>query len=253
MYIENPKTKGSGIKCVIPQTGMCPVGCADCFFQSGRSYLEPLADNLPNVPTPEDNTVYRINDGHDSSIDITTVKKTAQQFPMRFYNTSFTFNLEEFDAPVVLTLNPSTQTDSEFHKVEGTALERLMYVRFRVNLWNFWELGTRAIMHYAELDVPIVLTFMNYHEKDSVPKMYQDRYEWKTHVTNPYWSVKKKEKRRILTSCKNTVWGKWVSDCSGECEFCGNCLRLYFRKMAQAPKSLWKTPKFMPKNGPEWP
>jgi hypothetical protein len=39
-YIENPKTKGSGIVCAIPQPGVCPIGCEDCFFQSGRSFLE---------------------------------------------------------------------------------------------------------------------------------------------------------------------------------------------------------------------
>jgi len=37
-YKENPKTKGSGIVCAIPQKGICPNRCEDCFFQSGRSY-----------------------------------------------------------------------------------------------------------------------------------------------------------------------------------------------------------------------
>ncbi len=50
-YKENPKTKGSGIICCIPQTGLCLMKCKDCFFQSGRSYLEPLEENLPNMPT----------------------------------------------------------------------------------------------------------------------------------------------------------------------------------------------------------
>jgi len=49
-YKENPKTKGSGILCAIPQTGRCPMQCSDCFFQSGRSFLEPLDENLPNMP-----------------------------------------------------------------------------------------------------------------------------------------------------------------------------------------------------------
>lgn len=52
-YKENPKTKGSGIIACIPQTGVCPNKCEDCFFQSGRSYLEPLEENLPNMPTVE--------------------------------------------------------------------------------------------------------------------------------------------------------------------------------------------------------
>ena len=52
-YIENPKTKGSGIITCIPQEGICPMKCDDCFFQSGRSYLEPLDINLPNMPDLE--------------------------------------------------------------------------------------------------------------------------------------------------------------------------------------------------------
>lgn len=46
-WIWNPKCKGSGIITCIPQAGRCPNNCADCFFQSGRSYLEPLEENLP--------------------------------------------------------------------------------------------------------------------------------------------------------------------------------------------------------------
>jgi hypothetical protein len=69
-YIYNPKTKGSGIICCIPQTGTCPNKCEDCFFQSGRSYLEPLEQNLPNIPSLEQvgNQVVRINDGNVSYI-----------------------------------------------------------------------------------------------------------------------------------------------------------------------------------------
>jgi hypothetical protein len=70
-YIENPKFKGSGILACIPQTGKCPNNCTDCFFQSGRSYLEPLEQNLPNMPPIElaSTQVVRVNDGHDSNID----------------------------------------------------------------------------------------------------------------------------------------------------------------------------------------
>jgi len=70
-YIENPKTKGSGIICCIPQAGECPIHCDDCFFQSGRSYLEPLDVNLPNLPSKEESQgrVVRVNDGNDSNND----------------------------------------------------------------------------------------------------------------------------------------------------------------------------------------
>ena len=66
-YIENPKTKGSGIISCIPQKGICPNTCEDCFFQSGRSYLEPLDENLPNLPEEVDYQIVRVNDGNDSN------------------------------------------------------------------------------------------------------------------------------------------------------------------------------------------
>jgi hypothetical protein len=61
MYKENPKTKGSGIMCAIPQKGRCPNECDDCFFQSGRSYLEPLDENTPNIPDlPEELNMFHL-------------------------------------------------------------------------------------------------------------------------------------------------------------------------------------------------
>ena len=32
-YKYNPKTKGSGVITCIPQKGICPVKCEDCFFK----------------------------------------------------------------------------------------------------------------------------------------------------------------------------------------------------------------------------
>ena len=79
--IENPKTKGSGILCAIPQRGTCPLKCSDCFFQSGRSYLEPLDRNLPNLPSSEEATgrVVRMNDGNDSNNERSLVIRAAAQ------------------------------------------------------------------------------------------------------------------------------------------------------------------------------
>ena len=120
-YIENPKTKGSGIMCAIPQRGECPVRCHDCFFQSGRSYLEPLKDNLPNVPNHlncEPWHVIRFNDGHDSNVDRPEVVGCAlENFDHFFFNTSIPKNLSEYPGPVVLTVNPAGITDKSFMKV----------------------------------------------------------------------------------------------------------------------------------------
>ena len=105
-YIENPKTRGSGIVCVIPQTGHCPNECEDCFFQSGRSYLEPLDTNLPNMIPPEDvgDRIVRVNDGNDSNVNHSLVIESTKCYKHKFYNTAIP--QLDFDAPVVLTVNP---------------------------------------------------------------------------------------------------------------------------------------------------
>jgi len=101
VYRENPKTQGSGIVCAIPQTGTCPNGCEDCFFQSGRSYLEPLDETLPNLPPAKiaAGRIVRVNDGNDSNVRRDEVMRAVQTYPMRFYNTAIPKELDQFDAP----------------------------------------------------------------------------------------------------------------------------------------------------------
>ena len=224
-YIENPKTKGSGIKCCIPQSEPCRVGCKDCFFMSGKSYLEPLAENLPNLPPPEDNVVYRINDGNDSSMDIDTVLKFSSVYAMRFYNTSLTYNMERFNAPVVLTVNPGVMTNEDFHQCDS---DKIMYVRLRLNTWNFGGLGKECIMWYAERKIPIVITFMRYSDVEDIPKDHLEFYERKIHVENEYWSIRQSKERQIMRSCENSPFAKYIHVCGTRCRDCGNCLKLYF-------------------------
>ncbi|MBU1028855.1 hypothetical protein KKE28_01480, partial [Patescibacteria group bacterium] len=133
-YIENPKTAGSGIICGIPQRGVCPVGCADCFFQSGRSYLEPLDEKLPNLPTPEQakGRIVRLNDGNDSNNQRVLVMAAADQYEHVFFNTSIPKDLAGFGRPVVLTVNPGKKTDRNAHLLTPPPTN-LMFVRFRTN------------------------------------------------------------------------------------------------------------------------
>ena len=72
-YKHNPKLEGSNMIAAIPQTGKCPLGCSGCFFNSGRSFLEPLDENTPNMPSLEqsEGKIVRVNDGNDSSISET--------------------------------------------------------------------------------------------------------------------------------------------------------------------------------------
>lgn len=244
MYKENPKTKGSGILCAIPQTGICPNGCKDCFFQSGRSYLEPLKDNLPNMPDQPDNDsdkiwqVIRVNDGNDSNNNYEDVMADVTNYQHKFYNTA----IPElgFDAPVVLTINPGTMTDTDYYRIDNPP-ENLMFVRFRCNTWNL-ILADEAVKFYSEREIPIVLTFMAYHDKDSIlvsarPEVFMPpgipEYIERKRTLNSYWAITTAAWRKVMQRYEDN---KWVYSCGrieGElgdthCRFCGNCLREYF-------------------------
>jgi hypothetical protein len=225
-YKWNPKVKGSGIITAIPQTGICPNKCADCFFQSGRSYLEPLAKNLPHLP-PAMYTlgrVVRINDGNDSNIEKQVVLERGEEFSDCFFNTAIP-NLD-FPAPVVLTINPGGKTDTDFYKVKP--LPNLMFVRIRVNAWNLDTVVRPAVEYYTERGVPVVLTFMAYYT-ETVPFEHSAKYEWRKRTLNSYWVLTRDAQMEIE---RMFDYNPLVYTCGhkGEyaCSRCGNCLREYY-------------------------
>lgn len=239
-YIENPKTKGSGIICAIPQKGECPNKCQDCFFQSGRSYLEPLDKNLPNIPTDFNNRIVKVNDGNDSNVNQDEVIEMTKHFPNRFYNTAIPRDLEKFEMPVVLTINPGIMTDREFSKLELIP-KNLMFVRFRTNAWNK-QLLTEAVEFYSKKEVPIVLTFMAYF--NHFPKeyeFYQWTYTYRKRTLNSYYAITTNAWEYIMFQFK---YNKYVYSCGkieGElgttlCKHCGNCLREYYATLERIRK-----------------
>jgi len=236
-YKKNPKTKGSGIICCIPQTGECPQDCEDCFFQSGRSYLEPLDENLPNMPPIEmsKGRVVRINDGNDSNVNKTLVINRTWLYNMRFFNTSIPHDLEGFSAPVVLTINPGKMTDNGYHRLDPIP-KNLMFVRIRTNMWNIETVVRPAIEYYTNRQIPVVLTFMAYHEVKSIPDYYRRYYLWRERTSNSYHAIKTSAWEFVMSLFK---YNEWVHSCGkieGElgitkCRHCGNCLREYFATM----------------------
>lgn len=234
-YKENPKTKNSGIYSAIPQKGVCPMKCPDCFFQSGRSYLEPLEDNLPNIPDVEQHkyNIIRVNDGNDSNNQQELVMESVSDFPLKFYNTSMPKNLDKFDAPVVLTLNPAGMTDERIHLVDPIP-PQLMYVRVRVNTWNL-HLVDQAIEHYTKHDVPVVLTFMAYFN-ESVPEDHQHNYVFRKRTTNSYWAITTEAWENVMARYKYNPYVHSCGKIEGEmgttkCRHCGNCHREFFVTM----------------------
>lgn len=229
-YKENPKTKGSGIICAIPQSGVCPMACPDCFFQSGRSYLEPLAQNLPNMPSDEEakNRIVRVNDGNDSNVERELVLRETARYPHKFYNTSIP---SPFDLPWVLTVNPGKMTDTGFHKLDPIP-PSLMFVRFRANTWNS-NLMDEAIAYYTSRNVPVILTFMRYWKYEgSIPKGSVTKYKKKVHITNEYCLIDHRAWESIMEKyAENPLvypCGKDYENGKSSCKFCGNCIREYY-------------------------
>lgn len=237
-YIENPKTQQSGVMCCIPQQGVCPIGCPDCFFQSGRSYLEPLDEHLPNMPSLAEaaSCVVRVNDGNDSNNQRDLVMAAVRKYPMRFYNTSIPHGLEKFDAPVVLTVNPSEKTDKSAALLDPIP-PNLMFVRVRTNTWNL-SLVDQVVAHYTQIRhgsdrrVPVVLTFMAYYT-ESIPKGHEADYTFRKRTMNSYWVITQEAWDRAMD---RYYLNPWVYTCGKDantfaCHRCGNCLREYFATM----------------------
>lgn len=228
-YKENPKTKGSGIICCIPQTGECPQRCEDCFFQSGRSYLEPLEENLPNIPTAEEaaGRIVRMNDGNDSNVQRDVVIEAAKSYEDVFFNTSIPRDLSGFPGPVVLTVNPARMTDNDYHEVAPSP--NLMYVRIRVNTWNMCKVVIPAVEYYTGHGIPVILTFMAYYT-EKLPEGEEKNYEWKKRTMNSYWVLTKEAHDRIEKIFENNPL---VHTCGHKgtfsCSQCGNCIREYYR------------------------
>jgi hypothetical protein len=231
-YIENPKTKGSGIMCCIPQKGACPLKCPDCFFQSGRSYLEPIEERTPNMPSLKEvgSCVVRVNDGNDSTNDILDVIEDTKIYPRRFFNTSIPENLSDFPGPVVFTANPSLETDTEAWLLKDIP-KNLMFVRLRTNTWNT-DVVDKAVDYYTGKDIPVVLTFMAYYT-ETIPEQHKDNYTYRKRTTNFYYAIKTDAWEQIMAKYK---YNRRVYSCGkieGEkgstgCRYCGNCLREFY-------------------------
>lgn len=231
MYTENPKTKGSGIMCCIPQKGTCPIGCEDCFFQSGRSYLEPLQEKTPNMPDPEKarGMVVRVNDGNDSSNHMREVIAATSCYEDKFYNTSIVHSVSLFDGPVVLTVNPAGETDLDFLKLSHIP-KNLMFVRVRTNTWNIKQVVDPAVMFYTSKKVPVVLTFMAYFT-GKVKQGYEKDYAWRKRTENYYAAITNDAWKRVMNLYRDNPYvyscGK-IEGTDTSCARCGNCIREYY-------------------------
>jgi len=177
------------------------------------------------------NQIVRVNDGNDSNIDRELVVKSVQCYPLRFYNTSIPKDLEKFDAPVVLTLNPGKNTDSIFHKLSNVP-KNLMFLRFRTNTWNI-DLAKEAIEFYK--NTPVVLTWMAYFEtmEKNMPEIQKQNYVFRKRTLNSYWAITTEAWIKYMEQFrdkKNVYSCGHVEGENGDtkCKYCGNCIREFY-------------------------
>ncbi len=217
---ENPKLKGSNIIDAIPQTGECPLGCAECFYNGGRFYR---TQDKPLLPIIEEaaNKIVRVNSGDDSNINRQAVIKATVQYPHKFYNTS----LPNFDfpAPVVFTCNGRSLI------LVKKGLENLMFVRVRTSIFDL-DTVDKAVQHYAvKHKIPVVLTFMRYYSEESIPKEYRQYFEHKQHVLNSYYCHTIEAHLQVLTRYKGLGVRMCGTPVSSFCVDCRNCELLYWQ------------------------
>lgn len=228
VYIVNPKTNLSGIVCCIVQKGKCPIRCADCFYNGGRGYLEPLDENTPNIPPDiKENEVLRVNDGNDSNIlRELVISQTDFAKNRRFFNTSIP---KSFDEPWVLTINPGKIENTSFHEIPKEQTKQLMFVRFVISTLNI-DLAKQAIDYYTNIGVPVVLTFRAFF-KTNLPIFHEEKYySEQRRTTNVYYVINFETWDRIMSFHRRNPL---VFSCSGpdnfKCSRCGNCLREFYR------------------------
>ena len=228
---KNPKMQGINVVDCIPQTGDCPIGCLECYY-NGPFFFR--TKNEPLIPTQEESEgkIVRMNSGHDSNIQRELVIKTAKKYKHFFFNTSIpNFN---FPGPVVYTCNGKTVTKNELPDSKATLedhVNNLMFVRFRINTWNLDE-AKKVVDWYASRKVPVVMTFMRYLKEENIPQEHRKNYKWSKSVVNEYFKIKPEIRKEIMGRFKDNPL---VYQCgtieSSFCKDCRNCETLYQRFM----------------------
>jgi hypothetical protein len=231
MTKPNPKLEGSNIVDCIPQVGPCPNNCNQCYYNRPGAFYVPI--DQPSVPTPEEvgDRIVRMNCGHDSNIEWDKVIETAKRYRHFFFNTSIP-NLN-FPGPVVLTVNPNEESPIIWTspKIAGTP-NNLMFVRFRVSPTNI-EHVWRQSLNWTGLQIPVVLTFMAYYDREPVVPVKVGLpvpcYEWKVRHVNSYWCPTPAFIALVMDGFKHN---RLVSVCGTKtgpfCRDCHNCESYYW-------------------------
>lgn len=236
----NPKLVGSLVVDCIPQTGHCPNGCAECFYNAPGFYRTKDYSLFPH-PDEVGERVVRVNSGHDSNRGgvvrlpaghwllpdlgigagepVRLSRKTLVSICRHYYGGRCFWNTSiarfDFPGPVLFTANGR---ESLFVRCPAN----VMAVRIRANVWDL-DVQDRLVEHYRAQGVAIVMTMTRYYSAESIPPEQRERYVEKVHVLNPSYMLRPEEHVTFMTRYK----GKGVRLCgtpwSSYCVDCGNC------------------------------
>jgi len=177
-----------------------------------------------------------MNSLHDSNIAKELVLAQARKYKDVFFNTSIASF--DFPGPVVYIANPSEECPVDLEFLQSPFLNNLMFIRLRVSSTNLQHLW-RAILDIGQVtNIPIVLTFMAYYDKDMSEETVKIKggtdircYTWRTRHVNEYWCVTKAFKQHVLQKL-NVACFRQVTLCgtlfSDNCCDCRNCEAYYW-------------------------
>jgi len=232
---NNPKLSGSGIISCRPQTGPCPNGCSNCYYNH-PGYYEDI--NQPNVPTPEEvgSRIVRMNDGHDSNVDRDLVLHTAAQYKDVFFNTSIP--RLDFPGPVVLTVNPREDRPESWTSPDSpgctSSSDQEWLMAVRVRLTPAWTFGCGVLIDdWRAVGVPVLVSHMRYYDKESLLAMLENTdsateadYESRQHILNTSYQPRPGLKRRLEAAVGVGCPGVYLCE-EKLCADCGQCEALY--------------------------
>lgn len=232
---RNPKQADSNLYDCIPQTGPCPIGCNQCFYNRPGAFYVPI--DQPHFPTLEEvgDGIVRVNCGNDSNNQREHVIASTAQYRHRFFNTSVP--RFDFPGPVVLTANPREEepVGKPIWPFRDGAPRNLMFVRLRVSSTNL-DWVRDGVDWYTSYQVPVVLTFMAYYDAEpQVPAGVSEAvggpcYEWRVRHINPYWCPTPAFIRWVMGQYSNDRLVSYCGSLEGSyCRLCRNCETYYLQ------------------------
>ena len=227
--LRNPKHVDSPFFDCIPQSGPCPNGCNQCYYnRSGAFYLSLDTGHFPTLAEVGDGIVW-VNSGHDSNINRKYVIESTAHFPKRFFHTSIPSF--DFPAPVVFTANAEEEKIPYLpSSIVRDDYQKIMFIRLRVSSTNLLHIFNAAFK-WSWVNIPVVLTFMRYYD----PPPDAVNYEYRKSIKNNYWCPKKSFVQNVMRVVEALSINAKITMCgtieSGYCRDCLNCERFYYQAM----------------------